>query len=276
MEHHESTFPGSGGLELYCQDWIPSGTPRGAVAIVHGFGDHSGRYANVVNCLVPAGYAVYGFDLRGNGRSPGQRGYINDWSEYREDVEAFLQTVRAAQPNAPLFLYGHSMGGLIALEYVLHRPQGLRAVIASSPLLMQPGISPALILLGRILSRVAPRFSLNTGLPADSISRDPAVVEAYRTDPLVHSLGTPRLSTELAAAQQWSLAHAAELSLPLLMILGSADRLSPPQGGRQFFASVTSAEKQLLEYKDAYHECHNDIIYEQAVADVKAWLDKHS
>ncbi len=275
MEHTEGTFRGAGGTELYYQRWRPDGAPRAVIAIVHGFGEHSGRYPNVVNHFVPRGYAVYGFDHRGHGRSPGKRGYINTWSEFRDDVHAFLQLVAEQEPNRPLFMLGHSLGGLIALEYVLRDPAGLRGVIASSPLLVQAGLSPVVITMAKVLSRVAPATAVKTGLDASTISRDPAVVKAYQTDPLVHSYGTPRLSTEITAAQNWTNAHACDMKLPFLLIVGSEDRLAPPAGGRKFFDAVTFADKQKLDYEGAYHETHNDIIAPQVMADLERWLEAH-
>ncbi len=275
MQHFEGNFSGATNTQLFYQRWRPDGAPHATLAIVHGFGEHSARYMNVVNALVPRGYAVSGFDLRGHGRSPGQRGYINAWAEYREDTAAFLKLVTEQEPSRPLFLMGHSMGGLIALEYGLHRPEGLRGVIASAPLLAQPGISPVLLTLSRILSRVYPTFSLNTGLDATAISRDPNVVKAYTEDSLVHSLGTPRLGTEITAAQNWVLAHAAELRVPLLVFFGTADRLAPPEGTRRFYDRVTVADKQKIEYEGAFHETHNDIIADQVMANLTRWLDAH-
>jgi alpha-beta hydrolase superfamily lysophospholipase len=275
MEHREGTFRGAGALELFYQRWRPEGEPRAILAIVHGFGEHSGRYMNGVNYLVPRGYAVYGFDHRGHGRSPGKRGHINNWSEYRDDVCAFVKLVAESEPNRPMFMLGHSLGGLIALEYGLHYPGGLRGIIASSPLLVQAGLSPVLIATSKILSRVAPSVAIKTGLDASTISRDPAVVKAYQEDPLVHSFGTPRLSTEITAAQNWTNAHAGDLKLPLLLIVGSEDRLVPPEGGRRFFDAVTFADKQKLDYQGAYHETHNDIIASQVMADVERWLQAH-
>jgi len=275
MEHTEGTFRGAGAIELYYQRWRPERDPRAVLAIVHGFGEHSSRYPNVVNYYVPSGYAVYGFDHRGHGRSPGKRGHINEWSEFRDDVRAFVQLVAMQEPNRPLFMLGHSLGGLIALEYVLRDPTGLRGVIASSPLLVQAGLSPVVVTMGKILSRVAPSTAIKTGLDASTISRDPAVVKAYQEDPLVHSYGTPRLSTEIAAAQKWTNAHAGELKLPLLLIVGSEDKLVPPEGGRRFFDAVTFADKQKLDYPGAYHETHNDIIAPQVMADVERWLEAH-
>lgn len=278
MAHDEGTFRGYQGVELYEQRWLPdSGTPRAALALVHGFGEHSGRYSNVVNRLVPAGYAIYALDTRGHGRSPGQRGYVTRWTEFREDVGAFVRLVGEREAGRPLFLMGHSMGGLTVLEYASQHPEGLRGVVASGPVLGQPGISPALLALARVLSRVAPRFSLDTGLDVTAISRDPAVVEAYRKDPLVHGKGTPRLSTELAGAVARAKAGAATWTLPLLIIHGAADRLAPAVASRAFFERVpASVDKERYEIVDGYHEPHNDTSQQQALDILQGWLDRHS
>ncbi|MGQ9629309.1 MAG: lysophospholipase [bacterium] len=276
MEHSEGTFRGAGGLDLYYQFWRPEGGEcRAVLAIVHGFGEHSGRYTSVVNYLAPRGFAIYGFDNRGHGRSPGQRGYINSWSEYREDVRAFLRMVREQEPGQPLFLMGHSIGGLIALECALHHPEGLRGVIASGPTLGRVGISPFLLILSRILSWVWPRFTMDTKLDSSAISRDPAVVKAYREDPLVHGKGTARLGTEMTAAVDWTQAHAADLQVPLLILHGEADRLAPPEASLAFFEKVTFPDKERYEYKGGYHEPHNDINREQVLADLLQWLERH-
>jgi len=275
MNHNEGTFQGFGGLQLYYQRWRPDGAIRAVLAIVHGFGEHSGRYMNVVHHLVPKGYAVYAFDHRGHGRSPGPRGHINSWDEFREDVRAFLQMVAAQEPGRPLFLMGHSMGGLIVLEYALHYPEGLKGVIASGPVLAQVGVSPALMLLARLLSRVWPRFATNTGLDATSISRDPEVVKAYQTDPLVHSTATARFGTEMTKATLWTHEHAPEWRLPLLILHGGADRLVPPGGSRRFFENVPIADKERYEYEGGYHEPHNDVNRDQVLTDLERWLERH-
>lgn len=277
MQHDEGTFPGYQGVQLYQQRWLPdSGAARATLAIVHGFGEHSGRYMNIVNRLVPAGYAVYSYDKRGHGRSPGQRGYINRWTDYSEDASAFVHMVSQREPGRPLFLMGHSMGGLTVLEYVARHPEGLSGVIASGPLLGQPGVSPVLQTLARVLSGIWPRLSMNAGLDTTAISRDPAVVEAYRKDPLVHGKGTPRLSTELAAAVARANAGAATWTLPLLIIHGAADRLAPAQFSRAFFERVpATVDKERVEIPDGYHEPHNDTSQQQALDVLQGWLDRH-
>jgi len=217
MNHLESKFTGAGGLELFHQIWQADASPKAHIALVHGIGEHSGRYPNVAAHFPPRGYTVHGFDLRGHGRSPGRRGHINAWSEFREDVRAYIRMISAQAEGKPVFIYGHSLGGLIALEYVLHYPDLLQGVIASAPAVGQSAISPVLIFLSRVMSRVMPTFSLQTGLDATAVSRDPAVVNGY-ADPLVHSFASARFGTEAMAAQAWTNAHAPDLKLPLLIV----------------------------------------------------------
>ena len=182
MQHHETHISGFDHLQLYYQSWTPEQTRRGNVLVVHGHGEHSGRYLNVVNQLVPADYAVHAYDLRGHGRSEGERGFLMAWEEYRLDMDAVVNHVRGDSAATPLVLFGHSLGGLIALDYILHYPDAVEGLITSAPLVGTPGISPVIITVARILSRIAPRTMLHTGTDAAGISRDPAVVQAYIDD----------------------------------------------------------------------------------------------
>ncbi|MGC9333220.1 MAG: lysophospholipase [Anaerolineae bacterium] len=275
MDHLEGTFTGFEGMELYYQRWRPEGILRASLAVVHGFGEHSGRYGNVVDWFVPRGHAIYAFDQRGYGRSPGTRGYVNYFGEYRQDLKAFLDLVRAAEADRPLFLLGHSMGGLVVLNYVLHDPSGPDGVIASAPLLGTLPTSPILTVLSKALSRLWPRLNLNTGLEVAALSRDKAVVDAYVNDPLVHNLGTPRLGTEMTKAVDWTQEHAAELALPCLILHGSADRIVAPGASRAFFEKVTFGDRERHEYEGSYHEIFNDLDKEVVLADVETWLDDH-
>ena len=276
MESQETTFRSVDGLQLQRYDWLPEGRLKALVAVVHGFGEHGGRYGNLVGALVPRGFGVATYDLRGHGRSQGARGSILSWAEFRQDTRKFLDLLRQEHPEPPIFLYGHSMGGLIALDYALHNPSGLRGVIASAPAVGQPGISPFLLLLSRVLSRVWPRLSLSTKLDATAISRDPKVVEAYQQDPLVHDLGTPRLGTEMAKTAAWVQAHAGELQLPLLMLQGEADRLINPTDTRRFFDNAGSADKTYHLVPGGFHEPHNDLDWPQVLEVVAGWLEAHS
>ena len=275
MNHSESSFNGSAATELFMQSWAPDQESKAALAVVHGFGEHSGRYMNLVNRLVPAGFTVYGFDHRGHGRSPGQRGHINSWEEFLGDVEAFLTEIRKKDTESPLFLYGHSMGGLLALSYALRHPQGLKGVIASGPALSQPGVSPILLTLSRIMSKLWPSFSIDTKLDVHLISRDEEVVRAYQEDPLVHSMASARLGTELTAAMEWTQAHAGDWRLPLLIVHGGDDKLVPPEGSKRFFDNVPSEDKQRIEYPGTRHEPHNDLDRDKVLEDIQNWLENH-
>ena len=275
MKHSESTFEGYENLPLYYQSWQPETETKAVLAVVHGFGEHSGRYMNVVNKLVPMGFAVYGFDHRGHGKSPGARGHILHWREFIEDVHSFLEVVRNEQKEKPLFIMGHSLGGLIVLNYVISNPEGLKGVIASGPLLSQPGISPVLLMLSKIMSKIWPGFSIDTKLDVNSISRDPEVIKAYEQDPLVHSMASARLGTEISAATEWTQAHAGKMNLPLLIVHGGADSLVEPEGSARFFEQVTFEDKERIVYPDGRHESHNDIEKEKVLQDISAWLEKH-
>jgi alpha-beta hydrolase superfamily lysophospholipase len=275
MENTEGRIAGAGGLELFVQAHRPDGRPRAALAIVHGHGEHGGRYQNVFDYFVPRGYAAYALDLRGHGRSPGQRGFIRDWGDYREDCLAFLGFIRGREPGVPLFLYGHSLGGLIALDLVLHQPEDLRGAIVSAPVLGPPNIPAVLLQISKLLSAVWPGFSMNTQLDAATLSRDPAVVRAYVEDPLVHSKGTARLGTEMTQAVEWVHAHAGEWTLSLLLICGAEDRLVPPGDGLRFFERVGGSDKKRIAYPNGSHEPHNDVDKGAVFADIEHWLEEH-
>ncbi|MCL4505926.1 MAG: lysophospholipase [Chloroflexi bacterium] len=276
MQHVENSFIGANGVSLFVQSWRPETAPKAILVIVHGFGEHSGRYTNLVSGLVPQGYALYSFDLRGHGRSPGQRGHVDTWADYRTDVGAYLDGLSSYTQNGiPIFLYGHSLGGLIALDYALHRPQGLHAVIASAPSLGKIGISAPLLALSKVVSKVWPTFSMSSGLNAAGLSRDPAMVQAYRSDPLVHGMGSARLGSEIGVTQDWVQAHAADLRLPLLMIQGSADAITAPADSLRFYNNAGSPDKQLLLVEGAYHEVHNDVGHQQTIQNLADWINGH-
>jgi len=161
------------------------------------------------------------------------------------------------------------------LDYALHSPQGLAGVIASGPALGGLPVSPLLLALAKLLSSLWPRFTLDSKLDAIAISRDPAIVEAYVKDPLVHSLATPRLGIELLKAMEWTQAHAAEMKVPCLIVHGGADRLAPPEASRLFYEKMAIADKERHEYEGYYHEVFNEVGKERVLADVEAWLEPH-
>jgi alpha-beta hydrolase superfamily lysophospholipase len=275
--HREGNFAGSGNLPLYYQAWLPlSQEPRAVLVNLHGLGDHSGLYPTLADYFPGRAIAIYAYDMRGNGRSPGQRAYLRSWDEYREDLASFLARVRAWEPELPIFVLGHSLGGLVVLDYALHQPQGLAGVIAAAPALGKVGVPPLLMALGRVMSRIWPRFSLEVGMDLSGLARNPKVVETVLADPLFHRRGTARLSTEVTAAISRVQASAGGLSVPLLILHGAADRMVPPDGSQEFFGKVRFPDRELQLIPGAYHGLFADIGYQQVLEYLERWIDDRS
>ena len=272
--NYEGTFQGADGLELYYQSWYPQAPARTVLVIIPGHGAHSGIFTKMVEYLIERDYIVYSFDLRGNGRSPGQRGYINSWAEYRADLTAFLDLVKSKEPQQQLFLIAQSMGGTIALDYILQETNQIQGLILLSPALGL-GISSWKLIVGKILSRILPRFALDTGIDCSAASRNPEAVEACRKDSLRHTQGTARLATELLETIEWIKAYTREIEVPILILHGGADRVTLPENSRIFFESLTLADKEMREYPDSYHELHNDINYQEVLVDMDNWIKRH-
>jgi alpha-beta hydrolase superfamily lysophospholipase len=279
MEHDEDQFEGVGGLRLYYQRWRPHESARAVIVMLHGDFAQSGWYMNLPTHEVPRGYAVYAFDRRGWGRSPGQRGYIHAWSDYLDDLGVFLQVVRVAEPDRPLFLMGHTGSAVIVLEYALQHPDGLKGVFCVSPVLELAVLPAGLWMLAQFLSRLAPRLTLDVKRRADKswdfISHDPHFNQLTREDPLRNTKITPRWLTEASAAIQRVNAQAAHFPVPLLILVGGADRTAPPQASKGFFQRVESSDKELHEYAGAYTNLLSDSVSEAVLSDIDTWLDRH-
>lgn len=273
MRHETGTFQGHGGVGLFRQSWRPQGEARASVVNLHGLGDHSGLHRLLVEHLVSRDMVVHSCDLRGHGRSGGQRAYLDSWADYRGDVAGLLRIVRRDDSALPLFLVGNSLGGLIALEYALHAPDGLSGVVAVAPPLGKVGVSRALMALGRVMSRVWPRFSLDLHMDLTNLSRDPEAAAELTGDPLFHRRGTARLSTEVTAAIARVQAGASAWRTPLLLMHGGADRMVPPQGTRRFAARAAGPDRTFLEYPGAYHALFADLDGPRALADLSSWIE---
>lgn len=274
MQHTEATFQTHDQTDMFYQTWQPA-EAKAALVIMHGLGEHSGRYTTVVNHLVPKGYALYSMDNRGHGRSPGKRGHIADWSVFREDTRTFVELVQEKENGRPFFLLGHSMGGCIVLDYALHYPGGLTAVVASAPAIGKLKVPPVMLTISKLLAKIKPDLGIATGLDANGISRDPAEVEKYKNDPLVHGMGTPGWLVSFSETAVWVMAHAAEFHPPLLMLNGDADPIVDVNETRRFFEQVRQPDKKLVIYEGGYHESHHDLHQEQMLADLENWLEVH-
>jgi alpha-beta hydrolase superfamily lysophospholipase len=276
MHRSEETFQGQSGLKLYSQSWHPSGKTKAKLAIIHGVAEHSNRYLNLVKGLVEPGYALYAYDQRGHGKSEGQRGYIESWNEYRADLGTFMNLVREDKPSLPLFVYGHSMGALVILDYLLHESNGMQGVIISgSPIDSSKAASSALILTARILSRIWPTFSMTSPVQPSQLSCDARVVQAYQEDPSVFKVMTVRWGTEYLATQNWVKDHALEIELPILILHGGEDMLCAPEGSEFLFEEISSEDKTLKIYPSYFHEVHNEPGHVTVIEDINDWMESH-
>jgi len=277
MEHQEGRFQGCKGLSLYYQCWLPESEPRAILLIAHGWAEHSGRYMNPVNYFVPRGYAVYAPDHRGHGKSEGARGYVERFSDYLDDFKTFFDIVRSKHGNTKIYLVGHSMGGTLATAYAVRHQDELAGLILSGASLdlgssLSSGLALLLIPFARILSVIAPGMGIRV-LDASAISRDKSVVDAYVNDPLVYrGKITSRFGAEMIKTLQQLPSQMPEIRLPILIMQGSADLLSNPEGSRILYERVGSGDKTLKLYDGFYHEIFNEPGQQQVFADMEAWL----
>jgi acylglycerol lipase len=271
MQHFEFGWKTGDSLQLYAQGWQPETEPKGIVCLVHGLGEHSGRYTHLAAFLNQAGYALLAFDLRGHGKSQGQRGHAPSYEALMEDISHFLEEAAKGYPDRPCFLYGHSLGSMV-INYALHRHPQLAGAIVTGPA-FRPAFEPPAwkLTLGKILYNLWPTFSMSNELDRQALSRDPQVVRAYNDDPLVHDRLTARFGMDFLQAGLWALEHAAEFPLPLLLMHGGADRITSAQASREFAAKA--GDRCTLKIWDGfYHEIHNEPEKEQVFAYLLEWL----
>lgn len=278
MSYEETMFETTGGLRLLERVWLPDGEPRADVALVHGYAEHSGRYEHVAAYLTARGYAVSAVDLRGHGRSEGDRVLVRSFNEYLDDTEALLARVRARSGETrPLFLLGHSMGGAVAALAVVSRRPKLDGLLLSGPAISVPkGPARLLTPIVQFLGRRFPKLGLRS-LPADAVSRDPAVVADYAADPLNYHGKVPAgLAAALLRASDTIERRAPRIDLPLSIMHGSEDSLADPEASKRLFERATSIDKTLKIYEGLFHEILNEPEKELMMSDIAAWLDRHT
>jgi len=273
IRQEEDTFDAADGRRLYERRWLPDGTERAHIAIVHGYAEHSGRYAYTGAALARRGYAVHALDLRGHGRSDGTRAYVRSFDEYLLDVRAFLARVDERAGGRPVFLLGHSMGGaIVALLLAVGHP-ALRGALLSGAAISSEGTPRIVRAIIALLGRIAPRLPL-VKLKAADVSRDPAVVEQYDTDPLVYH---GRVRAGLAAAMSRGIRRierdAPSITLPLLIMHGTADALANPAGSIALHERAGTSDKTLKLYDGLAHEILNEPEKDRVIADIASWLD---
>jgi alpha-beta hydrolase superfamily lysophospholipase len=265
-----------GTSHLYRQSWLPSGDMRAGIVLVHGLGEHSGRYGHVARHCRDRGFGLFALDHYGHGKSDGHPGYVERFSVYLDGVRALLDDVRSAHPHLPLFLLGHSMGGLIAAALLPQHQSTFRAAVLSGPALRSDVEPPAVVMwIVRLLSRIAPTVPM-IGLDPAGVSRDPEVVRAYVADPLVHhGKLTARLIAEMKKAMTATVAQAPDVRLPVLILHGEADVLTSPDGSREYHEQLASGDKTLKLYPGLYHEIFNEPEKDDVLNDMTDWLEAH-
>jgi alpha-beta hydrolase superfamily lysophospholipase len=272
ITHSETDFEGA-GLTLYRQSWLPEGAARAVLAVVHGYAEHSGRYDWAGRRLAEAGYAVHAYDLRGHGRSPGDRTLVKSFREHLDDLDRFLAVLHADDPRPP-FLVGHSMGGLIAALYVTTRTRPLAGVILSGPALGPvPWSARLLSPVTALAAKASPGFGMRQ-LDAATVSRDPEVVAAYASDPLVYHGKMPAATTSAATrAIDTARRRASVVTIAVLVMHGSEDELTEHAGSAWWCEHTSSTDKTFRLWDGLAHEILNEPEKEAVFAELRAWLD---
>jgi alpha-beta hydrolase superfamily lysophospholipase len=275
MQHAESSFIAADGWGIYWQSWLPDGDARAVVMLVHGLAEHSGRYQHLAERLVDAGYGVYALDHRGHGRSGGKRVFVSSYEEFLTDLATFRSIIEQRHPHSALVVLGHSMGGNLAMGHALDAPTGIAGLaVSGAALKVGDDISPAQVKVLRLLGRVTPAVRPQA-LSADAISRDPAVVQAYRDDPLVYTgKVTAGLLAALIGAMETFPGRYPTLTMPIWIGHGTEDRLTDIEGSRELESGAVNAEVSAHYYAGLYHEIFNEPERDQVIDDLIAWLDR--
>lgn len=271
---NESSFEGVGGLKIFTRSWHPEGQPRAVVVIVHGFNSHSGQYLWVAEQLAADGLAVYALDLRGRGRSEGERYYVQKMEDYTDDVATLVNIAKSQEPGLPVFVLGHSAGGVISCIYTLEHQSEIDGLICESFAYELPVPDLVLSFL-KGLSYITPHthvFSLKN----EDFSRDPSVVEAMNNDELIMRESQPAQTGKVLIDAAHRLTEEFPLiTLPVFILHGTADKATKPSGSQHFYENAGSTDKTLKLYEGHFHDLLNDLGKEEVMADVKGWIEKH-
>ena len=268
---NEITLQVNDGTKLYIKEWEVQ-QPKALICIIHGFGEHINRYNHIAEFFNQHSYAVAGMDTRGHGNSEGRRGHTPSYETYLDDIQTFTETAHKSYPTAPLILWGHSMGGNLVLNYLIKRQPNVKCVVATSPwirLAFQP--KPMLLFLGKMMRNIAPTFTQSTKLNPSHISKDPAVVQAYIKDPLVHDKMSASASMGVLDAAAWLNQYSGKINVPLLIMHGDADKLIDPAASKEFADRLTGNVTHKM-WKDLHHETHNDPEQKEVLNYALQWI----
>lgn len=270
IRRYELSAHGAAGAVLFRRGWIPE-RARASVLVVHGFGEHSGRYEHVGQWLAERGFAVHAYDHRGHGRSAGRRCHVDRFDEYLDDLAVVLEQVRVDAPKNPVFLIGHSMGGLVVATFARERSPSVSGVVLSGAALALPE-GNSRIRIARLIRAVLPRLRLSAGLDLAGLSTDPRVLQAYLADPLVEHQMTASLAVELLGAVERTAPGGADVAVPLLVLHGGDDPICASEGSERFAAAARTA--RFIRYRGLRHEIFNEPGFRDVLADVASFFEE--
>jgi acylglycerol lipase len=274
MKHFETKWNSRDKLEIFAQGWEPETREiKAVICLVHGLGEHTSRYAHVAEAFGRDGYAMFGFDLRGHGRSGGTRGHFPSSDAVLQDIDLLFEQARTRYPGLPLLLYGHSLGGILVLYYALQRKPNVKGVISTSP-----GLRTALenqlakVMAAKVLGALMPGVTVPSGLDTNAISRNKQIVDIYKNDPLNHDRASLGFGRIMLGVTKWTLEHAGEFPLPLLLMHGKADEITFPAGSIEFAGSLKDKSTLFL-WDDAFHELHHEPEQTEVFKTMLIWMD---
>jgi alpha-beta hydrolase superfamily lysophospholipase len=264
------------GLDMYSRGWEPEGQPKAVIVLVHGLGEHCARYNHVGAALTEKGYALLGFDLRGHGKSGGPRGHSPSIEAFMQDIDLMFKQADVRYPGIRQFIYGHSLGGALVLNYVLLRrkPALAGAVVTAPALRTALEEQKGKVMLAKVLGALLPSVTLPSGLDANMLSHIPEVVDRYKQDPLVHDRVSFGMGKNLLEMSPWIFEHAGEFNIPLLLMHGTEDKIAFSRGSQEF--AEKAGDKVTLKLWDGlYHEIHNEPEKAEVFKVMLDWLEKH-
>ncbi len=273
MKYTELSWKSYDGVDIYAQTWTPQGKVKSVIYIVHGLGEHSGRYNKWAEHFLASGYSIVACDLRGHGKSGGQRGHAPSYDHYCDEIEVMMDKTKIMFQDIPHFLYGHSMGGLLSLYYIIQRQPEIKGAIITSPALMPSALTNKLArAVIHLLSFFMPRLSFPNGIKPDTLSRDIIIGKTYLNDPLVHDKVSTRNLKEMLRTAKFTINTASDINIPLLIMHGSADRIIFIQGTENLVNQLKN-EHSFKQWEGAFHELHNELEKEQVYLYIANWIN---
>lgn len=263
-------------IDFYGTYWSPEVLPKAIICLVHGHGEHCNRYEHLAKVICENGFVLFAFDLRGHGKSTGKRGHTTSYEALMADMDELLNQAENVFPGIPKFLYGHSMGGNLAANYLLRRNPVIKGAVISAPwlrLAFKP--NGFLIMLGRVFNSIWPGFSQKSNLDTKQLSRDRDVVTAYENDPLVHNKITARLAMEVMDAGELVIRDAGKITQHMLVMHGNADKITSHEATQEFAKNAVHSDLQLNIFRGFFHEIHNEPEKDQVFKVLVPWLNTH-